>query len=72
MTKEEFDKTRWSAGMHAVISGDLVAIIEVDFEYRGIRLDDEIEWICCKDITLATSEQIAKHNSETEDKRSTL
>ena len=60
MTKEEFDKTRWGAGMIGLYGGVEYTIIAVDFTEHLVGLADEPDeesaswcnWVRCESVEI--------------------
>ena len=58
MTTEEFDATKWRAGMTAEYKGRVFHIIACDFQERLVELDELQDgsecpaWVRCENITL--------------------
>lgn len=61
MTLQEFNQTRWGAGMWALYRGQRLRIAQVDFEEALIGMVDErydsdedplLQWARCENVTL--------------------
>ncbi len=57
MTRQEFNKSKWGAGMKAAINGSVRDIVSVDFEQKLIGLeiegdDENIDWVRCENVEL--------------------
>lgn len=55
MTQDEFDATRWRAGMKAVYGANVYALVGCNFKERLISLEDDVTyqfWVRCENVQI--------------------